>query len=120
MKKLFSHPLMQTLSFCILLVGSSYFGGPYGYFVLFGFLDLQFFAIMGMIGIVVTLISMMVRSRVYMQAAGLLLMLLSLAVFFFSSRGVQSASTMTQVLPLITLALFVSVTVCVGVRVLKQ
>lgn len=111
--QLFAHPLMQGLSFSIILVGSPYFGGPYLIFVCGSFMEGYLFGILGIIGIVLTLVSLRVNFQSHMQIAGLLSMLASLAVFFLSSKNGQNASTMQELVPLVTLALFVVVCICV-------
>lgn len=115
---LFSHPVTQIISFCIILVGSPYFGGPYGFFLYHAFLEVYPFAIIGVLAIGVTLISLFFPARGYMQLAGLLLMIASLAVFFLSSQNFMNAAAIREVLPLLTLLLFITVAVLVTKKVI--
>lgn len=112
---LLTHPLIQAISFCILLVGSPDFGGPYGFFVYHSALEGYTYGVTGILAIVVTLVSLAVKSKtsVRMQLAGIALMLLSLGIFFFSSYQFINASTFHDIVPLLTLLLFLTVLVLV-------
>lgn len=111
-----SYPLTQVLSFCIILVGSPYFGGPYLFFVYGSFKEAYVYGILGMLGIVVTLVSLFAPVRGYMQVAGNMLMILSLAVFFFSSTWTNATVTLYSIPALMTLLLFVLISILVAYR----
>src|SRR6478752_372452 len=83
--RILSHQLIQVLSFSVILVGSPYFGGPYLFFVLGSFLEGYVFGILGVVGVLMTLISLKFFLQKYLQIGGLLFMIASLAVFFLSS-----------------------------------
>jgi len=104
-----SHPLLQVISFSIILVGSPYFGGPYIFFIYRALLEGYTFAIIGTIAILVTLLSLILPAKGYIQLGGLLLMIASLAVFFLSSQNFMNASTLREMIPLLTLLFFVVV-----------
>lgn len=115
-----SHPIAQIISFSIILVGSPYFGGPYLYFVVGSFKEGYVYGILGVIGIVVTLISLFMKAKGYMQVIGLLLMILSLAIFFFSSTWTNAVVTILNVAGLATLLLFVAICILVPLRFFKM
>lgn len=117
---LLSHSIAQVVSFSILLVGSPYFGGPYIFFLYHAFPEGYTFAITGIIGIVVTLISLFIKAGGYMQLLGAILMTVSLVIFFFSPRGTINASTFYDVVPIITLVLLATVLVMVFRKTLQQ
>lgn len=106
---------MQLASFCIILVGSAYFGGPYIWFLYHAVQELYSYAVFGWMAIVITLASVFMRGygRTVMQFIGACLMVVSLLVFFFSSEGFMNMYVYRQLLPLLTLALFVAVIVFV-------
>lgn len=109
-----SNPLLQVISFSIILVGSPYFGGPYIFFIYRALLEGYTFAIIGIIAILVTLVSLFLPAKGYIQLAGLALMIASLAVFFLSSQNFTNASTLRELIPLLTFLLFVVVVVLVS------
>jgi hypothetical protein len=114
-----SHPIIQVISFSIILVGSPYFGGPYLYFLSGSLKEGYAFGIIGMAGIALTLISMVLKARGYMQVVGLLLMILSLSIFFFSSTWTNAAVTILNIPALVTLLLFVLVSLLVTYRTIQ-
>jgi CHASE2 domain-containing sensor protein len=107
---LLTHPLIQIISFCILLVGSPNFGGPYGLFVYHSALKGYVYGVTGIPVIVITLVSLAVKGkiRVQMQLAGIAWMLLSLGIFFFSPHHFINASTFDDIVPLSTLLLLIT------------
>lgn len=108
----FSHPLTQLISFAIILVGNANFGGPFGYFVFFAAWHGYGYAITGMIGVAVTIASMLLRGKrgINVQTTGLALMCVS---FIWFVIGNTNRDGMRDILPFITLLLFVGV--CAGV-----
>jgi len=106
---------MQLASFCIILVGSAYFGGPYIWFLYHAVQELYSYAVFGWMAIVCTAVGLFLRGygRVVMQFVGACLMVVSLLVFFFSSGNFMNMYVYRQMLPLLTLALFVAVIVFV-------
>ena len=99
---------MQLFSFCIILVGSAYFGGPYIWFLFHAVQEAYLYAIIGWMGVVITFVGVFMRGRgmAVMQFIGLVLMLLSLLVFFFSAENFMNIYVYRQVVPLLTLVLF--------------
>ncbi len=113
-----SHPLLQVISFSIILVGSPYFGGPYIFFIYRALLEGYTFAIIGIIAILVTLLSLFLPAKGYMQLGGLALMIASLAVFFLSSQNFMNTSTLRELIPLLTFLFFVAVAAFVSKKII--
>ncbi len=113
-----SHPLLQVISFSIILVGSPYFGGPYIFFIYRALLEGYTFAIIGIVAILVTLVSLFLPAKGYMQLGGLLLMIASLAVFFLSSQNFMNASTLRELIPLLTFLFFIIVIAFVSRKII--
>lgn len=120
--KIFGHPLMQLISFCIILVGSASFGGPYMYFLYHAIQEILAYAIFGWMGIVVTLCALFFigRGAAVLQFIGLVLMVVSLLVFAFSSEHFMNIYTFRQLVPVLTLGLFVAVSVFVVRKFIKN
>ncbi|MES2331162.1 MAG: hypothetical protein V4539_16275 [Bacteroidota bacterium] len=108
----FSHPLMQLFSFSIIMVGSSNFGGPFIYFVFFATAQGYGYAVTGMLGIALTIVSTVMRANrsLNVQLSGLGLMCLSFGWFVIGNRA---RAGMRDVLPFLTILLFVGVCVAV-------
>lgn len=121
-RKIAGHPLMQLFSFCIVLVGSAYFGGPYIWFLYHAVQELYTYAIFGCLAVIITLISALMRGygRIVTQFIGACLMAVSLLMFFFSSEHFMNMYVYRQVWPLLTLVLFIAVMVYVGILFFKH
>ena len=113
--QILSHPVSQVISFCMVLVGSPYFGGPFGFFIYHSALEGFAYGLIGILAVVVTLTAVFVKNKLgsYIQFGGLLLMLISMGIFFFSSQHFINADTFSQALPLLTLLLFLIVIILV-------
>ncbi len=120
--KILEHPLSQLLSFSIILVGSPYFGGPYIFFVFFSSLEGFLYGILGMIGAIVTFLSIFFKRnlKVFTQFLGLTLMIASLIVDFIQCRCKHGYASADSVLPLFTLLLFISISAIVFWKTLKN
>ena len=120
--KILSHPVAQLFSFCILLVGSAYFGGPYIYFLWHAVQEFLAYAIFGWMGIIITICALFFqgRSNAVLQFIGGCVMVVSLLVFFFSAEHFMNMYVFRQILPLITLGLFVAVMVFVVKKFTKS
>lgn len=110
-----SHPVVQIISFCIILISGPYFGGPYGFYLFHAVQEGYAFAIVGVLAIIVTLLSAFVY-RPTLQLSGTALMLASLAIYFTPPHGKNSYDGFVQVVPLITMALFVIIIILVVQR----
>lgn len=120
-RKILSHPLLQLIAFCIILVGSPYFGGPYVYFLYHAVREALPYAIIGWIGIAITISGLFFRSKRenVLQFIGAAIMVVSLLVFFFSSENFMNMYAFKEVLPLMTLLLFALVVAFVFQKFIK-
>jgi hypothetical protein len=107
---IFTHPITQVFSFCIILISGSYFGGPYIFFLYHAAQEGIAFAITGLLGITLCLASLVIYKSA-LQLAGTLMMVLSLVIFFWSPRWHNSSGTFSEPVPLATILLFVIITV---------
>jgi hypothetical protein len=95
-------------------VGSAYFGGPYIYFLFRAAQEGYIYGIIGALAIIVTIVAIFYSNR-YVQIAGLALMVLSLLVFFASGK-LSNAYTFRQIVPFLTLALFIGVSIAISLK----
>jgi hypothetical protein len=107
---IFTHPITQVFSFCIILISGSYIGGPYIFFLYHAAQEGIAFAITGLLGITLCLASLVIYKST-LQLAGTLMMVLSLVIFFWSPRWHNSSGTFSEPVPLATILLFVIITV---------
>ncbi len=114
LERIFSHPLMQLISFSILIVGSAYFGGPYIYFLFHAIQEGYLYAIVGVLAFLTTLVAIFYSNR-YIQITGLALMLLSLTIFFIGGK-LANTYAFRDLVPFVTLALFVAVSATIAVK----
>jgi len=110
LSNIFTHPITQVFSFCIILISGSYIGGPYIFFLYHAAQEGIAFAIIGLWGIILCLASMLVYKS-ELQFAGTLIMFLSLVIFFWSPRWHNSIGTFNEPLPLATILLFIIISV---------
>lgn len=91
--QILTNPLVQVISFCIILVGSPEFGEPFGFFIFHAAQEGYAFAIIGAIAIVLTLAPfIMTKISSYLQIGGSLLMVISFLLYMFSSTKVTVTS----------------------------
>ena len=115
---IFTHPITQVFSFCIILISGPYIGGPYIFFLYHAAQEGIAFAIIGLLGIILCLASMLVYKS-GLQFAGTLIMLLSLIIFFWSARWHNSSGTFNEPLPLVTILLFIIISVLTISRIVN-
>ena len=120
--RILGHPLAQLFSFCIILVGSAYFGGPYIYFLWHAVQEFLAYAIFGWMGIIITICALFFTGRgaAVLQFTGAAVMVVSLLVFLFSAERFMNIYTFRQLVPLLTLGLFVAVMVFVVKKFIKM
>ena len=119
--QLLSHPIIQVISFCIIIVGSPNFGGPYGFFLYHAVQEGYIYAIIGIAGIVITLTGLISKENaITIQFIGATLMVISLLVFFFSSEHFMNMYAFKDVLPLLTLFLFIAIAALIIIKFLKR
>lgn len=119
--KIFSHPLMQLFAFCILLVGSPYYGGPYIFFLYHAVQEILAYAVLGWMAIVMSACAVFFSGRgvAVLQFIAAVLMFVSLVVFIFSSERFMNIYVWRQLVPILTLLLFVGVMILVVRKFIK-
>jgi hypothetical protein len=105
-----AHPITQVFSFCIIIISGSYIGGQFIFFLYHAAQEGIAFAIIGLLGITLCLASLIVY-KYALQLAGILMMLLSLVIFFWSPRWHNSSGTFSEPVPLATVILFLIISV---------
>jgi hypothetical protein len=113
-----THPITQVFSFCIILISGSYIGGPYIFFLYHAAQEGIAFAIIGLLGITLCLASLVIYKSA-LQLAGTLMMVLSLVIFFWSPRWHNSCGTFSEPLPLVTILLFIIISVSTISRIVN-
>jgi hypothetical protein len=103
--KIFAHPLMQLFSFCILLVGSASFGGPYVFFLYHGVQEALAYSIFGWMAIVIVICALFFtgRGEAVLQFIAVVLMFVSLVIFVFSAEHFMNIYVWRQLVPMLTL-----------------
>jgi hypothetical protein len=117
-RNIFIHPITQVFSFCIILISGSYIGGPYVFFLYHAAQEGIAFAIIGLLGIPLCLASLVIYKSA-LQLAGTLMMVLSLLLFFWSARWHNSSGTFSEPLPLVTILLFIIISVLTISRIVN-
>jgi hypothetical protein len=105
-----THPITQVFSFSFILISGSYFGGPYIFFLYHAAQEGIAFAIIGLLGIILCFASL-VLNKSALQLSGILMMLLSLVIFFWLPRWHNSSGTFSEPVPLATVMLFLIISV---------
>jgi len=113
-----THPITQVFSFCIILISGPYIGGPYIFFLYHAAQEGIAFAIIGLLGITLCLASLVIYKSA-LQLAGTLMMVLSLVIFFWSPRWHNSSGTFSEPLPLVTILLFIIISVLTISRIVN-
>jgi len=121
LSKIFSHPLTHLFSFCIILVGSAQFGGPYVFFLWHAVRELHAYAIPGWMAITLTICALFFSGRreAVLQFIAAALMVVSLAAFVFSAERFMNIYVWRQFVPILTLILFVGVEILVVRKCIK-
>ncbi len=115
---IFSHPLAQLVSFSLILMSGEDFGAPYGWYIKFSLAENKPFAIVGAISMLLAFLSLF-TSRWYLQAWGLVLMWLSLILFFMQLVPSSRATLFHGTIPLLSHLLFLIISALVAIKILK-
>jgi hypothetical protein len=110
--KFLTHPLTQIISFCLVIVGSDHYGAPFIVFLYHAVLELYLYAIVGWLALVVSSVALLSLPRKRtIQLIGLCLMICSLLIFFIGGKF-NNAYSFNDLIPSITLLIFVITTFC--------
>lgn len=113
-----THPITQVFSFSFILISGSYIGGPLIFFLYHAAKEGIAFAIIGLLGIILCLTSLVIYKSA-LQLAGTIIMALSLVIFFWSPRWHNSSGTFSEPVPLATVMLFLIISALTVSRVVK-
>jgi CHASE2 domain-containing sensor protein len=114
-----SHPLIQILSFVIILISGESFGGPFGVYLYHAGKEGISFALIGLLGIALCFISLFFY-RHWLQLGGAALMVLSLVCFFVQPQGSYNYGTFKEVVPLLTILLFLGITTLITYQIFEH
>ena len=104
---------MQLFCFSIIMINGKEWGAlPYGWYVVFGTMDSQGFAIIGALAVILTLISIFWQ-RNYLQPLSLLIMWCSLGAFYWQLTDYSKHAVFRGGPALVTALIFLAVTVAV-------
>lgn len=108
-KNILVHPVVQLLSFSIILIGGSSFAGPFLFFIIGSSFSGGAYGITGLIAIAFTILSLYKPLHRSFQTTGLLLMWVSLGICFYNMPAENWETTFEQIVPILTVLLFIAV-----------
>ena len=113
--RLFANPFTLVICFCSILIDGAVFAAPYGWYIRYAAADGQPFALVGIVAIAVALMSLFPRIR-KLQLISLLLMWVSLIMFYLQTNPASRASIFGLPITFIMLAVFAIVSVLVVLK----
>ena len=124
--KILTHPILLIISFLFVLISGEHLGGFYALYLLLALPHGGIHSLIALIGILVLVIGYNVYSRKpglvqnILNIIGALLLVLSLASFFFSDKEGYNYGTFYQIVPVISLSLFGLLTLLFLIKNLVQ
>ena len=117
--KIISHPLILITAFSFILISGEHLGGFYLLHILLGLSHGAIHSVLAVAGIGIICFSYYRYKREFtyligpvLDIAGAMLMMLSLFLFFYRDKSQYNYSTFYQLVPQITLAVFMIVMFC--------
>lgn len=114
-----SHPVTLISSFSIIMISGEHLGGFYALYILLGLYGAAVHSLLGVAGVAILLISYykFKRKNQYLiepllNLIGLVLLILSLYLFFYNDKSHYNYGTFYQTVPLISLSLFGLLALC--------
>ena len=111
--KIFAHPFLIIISFCLMIISGEHLGGFYLSYLLLALPHGGIHSLFAFVGIVLLLISYnklrdkkAAKVKSIMNIAGLLLMILSLFFFFYNDKEHYNYGTFYQFVPQVSLIIF--------------
>lgn len=120
--KIVSHPLVILFSFLLLIIEGEQISGFFFQFLLTGNVWIKNFSIVGIIGLSVLFSSVLLRSnkfntiRSYLSIIGVIMMILSLILFFAGDKTRYYFKTFHLTLPVLLLVFFVIISLVSIIR----
>src|SRR5439155_27050777 len=117
--KIITHPLTVVISFIVIVISDEQFGGFYLLYLLMGLIHGAIHSVGGFLGIALLLFSN-IKSKQWsrniisacVNLSGVILLWLSLFLFFYNDKSNYNISTLYQLLPQILLLVFLSISIC--------
>lgn len=109
------HPLLQLLSFVIMVFPGQAFDLPYLLILRWTLTTPQLFTITGIIGILVTLASLLLHRKI-LQPLGLFIMWVSVVSFIIQLTPVSKTEILTNIVTLLTLLQFAVISLLIITR----
>ena len=117
--KIISHPFALIMSFLFILISGQHFGGFYILYLLLALPHGGIYAIVAAIGIIVLVATyykfrrrFLYRIEPIFNFLGMLMLLLSLFIFFYDDKTGKHSQTLMEFLPLLSLTLFMIFAIC--------
>lgn len=117
--KIIGHPVLIMSLFMLILISGEAFGGPYLLYLILGLPHGVDYAVIGFLGLVCLFVSYKIfrgKGRNWLKPTlnliGILLLLLSLYIFFINDRMRYNYNTFSQSVPMVSLILFGISVVC--------
>ncbi|MEO6729817.1 MAG: hypothetical protein ABIN01_01275 [Ferruginibacter sp.] len=125
--KILSHPFVLVICFLMILISGQHLGGFYLLYILLGLSHGAIHSLLAIAGVGVLLFSNYKYKRAFvyliepiLNISGVILLSLSLFLFFYNDKQQYNYSTLYQTVPLITIAIFVmSVATFVSINLKK-
>jgi membrane-bound ClpP family serine protease len=111
--RIITHPYTTIISFCMIMISGQHLGGFYLLYLLLALPHGGIHALLALFGVMLLLISYnkYKRKKLYLieniiNVIGIILLILSLYLFFYNDKEHYNYSTFYQLLPQITLIIF--------------
>jgi len=102
-----SHPGVQVLSFSVLLVESPSLGGPFLFAVVGGVIvQYSLFAFVGILGIIITLLSLRYKPQKTIQLIGAFIMTASVILFWSKTNPENARITFSHMVPVLSYIIY--------------
>ncbi|MES2329958.1 MAG: hypothetical protein V4539_10170 [Bacteroidota bacterium] len=111
-KTVLSHPFTQLTIFLLIVIGGQVFAAPYGWIIRYAIVTNEFFAIAGIVAIMLVLLSLLM-ARFVLQLLGLTAMWVSLIAFYAQTNPEARGYMFGTPLTVITLLLFLIVSLII-------
>jgi hypothetical protein len=119
--KVAGNSITVSILFCLILISGEMFGGVYLMYLFMGLSSLQAHSIVGLLGLLA--VNLRYKSpdiSNLFKIAGVILMLISLIIFFLNDKDQYNAATFHQTVPIVSFILFFLSILCVPLYMLQK
>jgi hypothetical protein len=117
--RIIQNPVLLILSFLFIIISGEHWGGFYLLYILLSLPHGSIHAILGIAGIILLTTAylkykqgkIISPARAVINISGLLLLILSLFLFFFNDKQGYNSGTFYQLVPLVSLCIFLLITI---------